>query len=195
MKEPLLSLLEKDTQSFETTDANGLNRFKSGFIVDPFRGHSVGDVKHPDYRNSIDMQRGELRPIHKTKGIDLIEQATTDAARTTAGYQKTGDLLTLPYTEEVISENPFATTVERVTPFLTASWNGKIELDPDQDSWFETEVAPELVINVEGNFDAVRAANRNQLGTVWNSWRETWSGRLIFTIEENRDEDEAFEIT
>ena len=175
-----LSLLEKDTQSFETTDANGLNRFKSGFIVDPFRGHSVGDVKHPDYRNSIDMQRGELRPIHKTKGIDLIEQATTDAARTTAGYQKTGDLLTLPYTEEVISENPFATTVERVTPFLTASWNGKIELDPDQDSWFETEVAPELVINVEGNFDAVRAANRNQLGTVWNSWRETWSGRLIF---------------
>ena len=59
------------------------------------------------------------------------------------GYQKTGDLLTLPYTEEVISENPFATTVERVTPFLTFSWNGKIELDPDQDSWFETEVAPE----------------------------------------------------
>ena len=29
-----LSLLEKDAQSFETTDANGLNRFKSGFIVD-----------------------------------------------------------------------------------------------------------------------------------------------------------------
>ena len=29
-----LSLLEKDAQSFETTDANGLNRFKSGFVVD-----------------------------------------------------------------------------------------------------------------------------------------------------------------
>ena len=39
-----LSLLEKDAQSFETTDANGLNRFKSGFLVDAFRGHSVGDV-------------------------------------------------------------------------------------------------------------------------------------------------------
>ena len=176
-----LSLLEKDAQSFETTDANGLNRFKSGFIVDPFRGHSVGDVKNRDYKNSMDMQLGELRPIHKTKGIDLLEQATTDSARTTAGYQKTGDLLTLPYTEEVISEQPFATTVERVTPFLTASWAGKVVLDPDQDSWFETEIAPELVINREGNFDAVVAANRNQLGTVWNSWQDTWSGRVRTT--------------
>jgi len=179
-----LSLLEKDAQSFETTDANGLNRFKSGFIVDPFRGHDIGDVKHPDYRNSIDMTAGELRPVHKTKGIDLIEQATTDTARTSAGYQKTGDLLTLPYTEETITENPFATTVERVTPFLTASWFGEVTLDPDQDSWFETEVAPELVINVEGNFDAVVEANRNQLGTVWNSWQDNWAGRRFMVREE-----------
>ena len=28
----------------------------------------------------------------------MTEVATTDTARTTAGYQKTGDLLTLPYT-------------------------------------------------------------------------------------------------
>ena len=31
-----LSLLERDAESFEVTDANGLNRFKSGFIVDNF---------------------------------------------------------------------------------------------------------------------------------------------------------------
>jgi hypothetical protein len=182
-----LSLLEKDAQSFEVTDANGLNRFKSGFIVDPFRGHSVGDTRHPDYRNSMDMQMGELRPVHKTKSIDLLEQATTDSARTTAGYKKTGDLLTLPYTEVVISENPFATTIERVTPFLTASWSGTVELDPDQDSWFETEIAPELVINVEGNFDAVVAANRNQLGSVWNAWQDTWSGRIVTSWRNFRD--------
>ena len=36
-----------------------------------------------------------------------------------------------------------------------SGWQGQILLDPDQDSWFETEVAPEIVINVEGNFDAV----------------------------------------
>ena len=32
----------------------------------------------------MNFERGELRPIHKTKGIDLIEdKLTTDAARTT----------------------------------------------------------------------------------------------------------------
>ena len=180
-----LSLLEKDAQSFETTDANGLNRFKSGFVVDNFTGHKVGDSKHPDYKNSMNFERGELRPIHKTKGIDLIEEATTDAARTAAGYQKTGDLITLPYTEEVLAENPFATSVERVSSSVLSSWQGQISLDPDQDSWFETEVAPEIVINVEGNFDAVLNANKNHLGTVWNSWQETWSGSFsVRTVEE-----------
>ncbi|MEK9698410.1 MAG: DUF4815 domain-containing protein, partial [Candidatus Poseidoniales archaeon] len=181
-----LSLLEKDAQSFEVTDANGLNRFKSGFVVDPFRGHSVGDVRHPDYRNSMDFEIGELRPVHKTRGIDLEEVATTDGQRTTAGYQKTGDLITLPYTEVVFTEQPFATTIERVTPFLSASWEGIVELDPDQDSWFETEIAPQLVINVEGNYDAVAAAARNQLGTVWNSWQTTWSGSVTTQFQGQR---------
>ena len=26
------------------------------------------------------------------------------------------------------------------------------------------------------NFDAVKPANRNRLGTVWNSWETQWSG-------------------
>ena len=44
-----LSLLERDAESFEIQDANGLNRFKSGFIVDNFGGHRVGDTLHKDY--------------------------------------------------------------------------------------------------------------------------------------------------
>ena len=41
-----LSLLERDAESFEIQDANGLNRFKSGFIVDNFAGHRVGQTIH-----------------------------------------------------------------------------------------------------------------------------------------------------
>ena len=37
-----LSMLENETQSFEVQDENGLNRFKSGFVVDNFSGHRVG---------------------------------------------------------------------------------------------------------------------------------------------------------
>ena len=57
-----LSLLERDAESFEIQDSNGLNRFKSGFVVDNFAGHRVGDTINPDYEIAIDPEKNELRP-------------------------------------------------------------------------------------------------------------------------------------
>ena len=173
-----LSLLERDAESFEVTDADGLNRFKSGFVVDNFKGHRIGDVAHRDYNNSMDFGLGQLRPKHKARAIDLIESVTnaSDTARDGAGYQKTGDLITLPYTEVVMTEQPYATRAERVNPVLVSSWVGSVELSPSSDTWFETEVLPDLVVNEEGDYDAVLAQEANNLGTVWNSWQTQWSG-------------------
>jgi hypothetical protein len=181
-KTTALNLLEKNALGFEVLDANGLNRFKSGIVVDNFQGHKVGDAFHKDYKNSMDFSRGILRPKHRTKSVDLEESATTDSARTSAGYQKTGDLITLPYTETVLTEQPYASTVERVAPFKSATWKGVLTIDPSQDNWFETEIAPQLIINVEGNYDAVVASIGNNMGTVWNSWQTIWSG--IVTIDD-----------
>ena len=171
-----LSLLERDAESFEITDANGLNRFKSGFVVDAFQGHRLGDVKHQDYKCSIDMEANELRPASKTKAFNLIEESTTDAERAGHGYQKTGDLITLPYSEVVQVEQPYATRLERVTPVLVSHWAGNIALDPFSDDWFETEIAPDLIINQEGNFDTFFESNKDAIGTVWNAWQTQWTG-------------------
>ena len=176
-----LNLLEKNAAEFEVTDANGLNRFKSGFVVDNFRGHRVGDAFARDYKNSMDFEQGILRPTHISKPVDLEESVTSDDARTGAGYQKTGDLITLPYTEVVATEQPFASAVERVAPFLTARWEGVLSIDPTQDNWFEQEIAPQLIINREGNFDAVVASLGNSIGTVWNAWQTTWAGVVTRT--------------
>ena len=82
-----LNMLESDTQSLQIQDANGLDRFKAGFIVDNFSGHRVGDTQHKDYKCSIDMESGELRPVHKTKPVKLEESVSTDTERTSAGYK------------------------------------------------------------------------------------------------------------
>ncbi|MDP6585628.1 MAG: DUF4815 domain-containing protein, partial [Anaerolineales bacterium] len=128
--------------------------------------------------NSMDFGLGQLRPKHKARAIDLIESVTnaSDTARDGAGYQKTGDLITLPYTEVVMTEQPYATRAERVNPVLVSSWVGSVELSPSSDTWFETEVLPDLVVNEEGDYDAVLAQEANNLGTVWNSWQTQWSG-------------------
>ena len=171
-----LSLLERDAESFEIQDANGLNRFKSGFVVDNFSGHRVGDALNKDYKIAVDQENNELRPKCVLRSADLIENVTTDTARTAAGYQKTGDLITLPYTSEILFRQPYATRVENVQPYLLSSWVGQIVLTPSGDEWFETEVSPDLIINVEGNFDTVLAENQNSIGTIWNSWETQWSG-------------------
>ena len=173
-----LSLLERDAESFEIQDGNGLNRFKSGFVVDNFSGHRVGDAGNKDYKIAVDQELNELRPKCVLRSADLIENVTTDVGRTAAGYQKTGDLITLPYTSEILFRQPYATRVENVQPYLLSSWVGQIVLTPSGDEWFETEVAPDLIINVEGSFDTVLAENRNSIGTFWNGWETQWSGTV-----------------
>ncbi len=183
-----LSLLERDAESFEIQDANGLNRFKSGFIVDNFGGHRVGDVLHKDYQVAIDMEQNLLRPKCVMRNVALTEVATSDTARTTSGYQKTGDLLTLPYTSSAFITQPYATRVENVQTYLIHEWVGKITLEPSGDEWFETEEVPALIINVEGNFNTIQAGLRNRgvMGTVWNAWQTQWSGVVSRTTETGR---------
>ena len=58
------------------------------------------------------------------------------------GYQKTGDLLTLPYTETSFVDQPYATRVENVQTYLIQEWVGKVNLSPTGDEWFEQEEVP-----------------------------------------------------
>ena len=183
-----LSLLETNAQNLQIQDADGFDRFKNGFIVDNFTGHGIGDVVDDNYSVSMDMAAGELRPAHHMDNINLIESdsaldsstAMTDEIRTTNGYQKTGDLITLPYTEENVISQEYASTSVNLNPYDTISYVGVMTLDPDQDEWMETEVLPEMTINIPGAFDSLLAGaapgvQELNLGTVWNEWNNNWS--------------------
>ena len=52
-------------------------------------------------------------------------------------YQKTGDVITFPYTEVVTIQQPYATRIENLNPVLNFSWAGICELSPSGDEWFE----------------------------------------------------------
>ena len=172
-----LNMLEKDTESYQIQDADGLDRFKNGFIVDNFTGHSVGDGMHPDYSISMDMANGILRPEFKHRMSTLEESISTDAARTAVGYQKTGDLITLPYTETEMVNQPYASRIENVNPFNVMAWIGSIDLDPSSDIWKDTNRMPNLVVNREGNYDSFIARNGGSaVNTVWNEWETFWTG-------------------
>ena len=174
-----LSLLEQNAESMQIKDANGLDRFKSGFMVDDFVGHKVGDVTHPDYRCSMDMVNGILRPKFTMKSVELEEKATTAADRATAGYVKNGNIITLPFTNVELIKQRYATRIENVQPHIQANWIGDLELSPSQDIWFDSDRVPSVTVNREGNYDAILEANKNSLGTAWDAPVTQWSGVSI----------------
>ena len=190
-----LSLLEKDTTLYQIKDSLGFDRFKNGFVVDNFTGHRIGNTTDPDYSNSMDFNKGILRPSFEQKHFQLRELNTTANQRSSNHYVRTGNLLSLPYTSAVFIENNAASRVENINPFNVINFTGTIDLDPPSDIWFETTRLPDVHINKEGNYDTlvqsakvaaaaisgsvVRSsgtASTDSYGTVWGSWKDVWYG-------------------
>ena len=78
----------------------------------------------------------------------------------------------LPFTSVSTVENKFATRVESAQAAFFFTWVGVLELDPSGDEWFEVNKLPQIVINLEGNFDQIlqAAGGEDALGTIWNAW-------------------------
>jgi hypothetical protein len=173
-----LSLLEQQTTSMNITDSTGLTRYQNGFIVDSFNGHGVGNPSNPDYMCSIDMTNNMLRPFFSMENINLIENNTNNSQRAAAGYQVTGDVVTLPYSQVSFISQPYASEYVNVNPFAVYAFIGHTDLTPSSDEWFDTYQLPDIVTNVDGNFNTISAlaAASGVLGTVWNAWQTQWTG-------------------
>ena len=169
-----LSLLEKETASIQVVDPNtGLDRFKNGFIVDQFTEHGVGDVFNDDYRVSVDRSLGELRPPFNEQNHSLQLNELNSS-----NYQKTGDLITLPYTSEVFISQPYASRAENVNPYAIFTFLGSVQLIPESDEWKDTERLPDLNVNLPDNVDLLSQLGQSSgfTGTQWNSWQDQWAG-------------------
>ena len=189
-----LSLLETNAENLFISDSSGFNRFKSGFFVDNFT-NNLAQETNIEINNSIDTLNKELRPKHYTNSVDLIfgpvenVDPTADLAFTNVegiNIRKTGDLVTLDYSEVEWLKQSVATRTENVTPFVIGFWQGTLELTPATDTWVDTVRLEAKITNVEGNYEqTVRDLNIDpQTGygpTVWGSWEENWTGKEIIT--------------
>jgi hypothetical protein len=179
-----LSLLEQQTESLEIIDSNGDTRFKNGFIVDGFAGHNTGDTTSPDYVCSVDMERAELRPFYSMQNINMIEKNSNNTQRDSGNYKLYGDVITLPVLEDIaLISQPYASRLENINPFAVFTFLGDVKLNPSSDDWFEIDRRPDLVVDVEGNFNTIKniAERSGVLGSVWNAWQTQWSGTAVAT--------------
>jgi len=142
-----LSLLELKASTIEVTDANGFNRFKSGFIVTDFKDKSLADPRY----TTIDTSKADpmgLVPIDfwsipaELAFDPSVDRTKVDITQNVKlldpNIQKTGDLLTLKYEEVGWIEQPHATNVENINPFNVIVYVGGVKLDPASDNWTRT---------------------------------------------------------
>ena len=147
-----LSLLEAKTESLTIKDPDtGLDRFKNGFVVDPFNSFDVADKTQTEIKYEID--GGKLTPKKTRDSIDLLIGSNSVVGLTGApdptvdprfaedlgspNIQKTGDMVTLAYEEVEDRNQPYATRLESVNPYMYRDWNGVLQLVPDSDVYVD----------------------------------------------------------
>ena len=199
-----LSLLESDTANLTIVDANGLNRFKSGFFVDNFKKHNAHQITHPDFSASIDAKNGYLRPGHYTTCLDLVvgsrsfigigttANPTLDLNHITdvdgENIKKTGRLLTLDYSETEMLKQIYASRVENVNPFLIVYYSGDMDISPDSDIWMDTKRVEANVTVDTSQYDNTVAmlGIDEQTGfseVNWGAWETNWSSEKIGEVK------------
>ena len=190
-----LSLLELDTQVLQVQDADGRNRFKSGFFVDSFKDYTSIDSNLSAVQ--VNTRLNELVPIVSRNSIASqlasLDEVTTQTQDFNDNFQtldpniqKTGDAITLKYEESDWLEQPMATTSENVNPFHVVVYNGNVELNPQNDSWVRTIQLPDNNIRITTSQTVVQNLESNinlDLGTI-NTARITQSTMRVALIDD-----------
>jgi hypothetical protein len=162
-----LSLLELDTNNFEVLDSAGVNRTKSGVVVDNFSTQALSDTRSREYRASINPLRQIMRPWFYEDNIKLMY----DSAASTNTIKK-GDNIYLKYTDEVYMDQSLASQSVVINPFQVVVHEGIITLSPGSDEWRDTEYIANKIIDGGSKLDTNQAL-------LWDNWTWNWGGTPI----------------
>ena len=171
--ETSLSLLESSAKAENIVDENGQSRFKTGFLVDDFTGHGLGDTTSDDYRVSVDRQEKLIRPMFKEDAFGVEGFDYNGFIR--VGNDSVGYFVMMPSTRGSLVENVIASKAVSVNPYLVTKRIGSLKMNPSSDYWKDTETAPIRNVDLTADLDNQAIG----LGTVWNDWETTWTGTNV----------------
>lgn len=177
-KYTMLSILEQQALNMQIKDDIGLDRFKTGFVVDGFENHGIGNVSSIDHKCSIDTQQSVLRPRSFEDSFDLLEVNTKKEQRITDGYTRTNNIVTLPYTSVPSIKNEYATKTLNINPFVVIQYAGDARLYPNTDTWFDSNESPLILDNDSKLFSVFYAKNdpRDGFASIFNNYIINWIG-------------------
>jgi hypothetical protein len=151
-----LNLLEQKASAQQVPDANGLNRFKNGILVDDFSSFSVAETSAPNYAANISIRKQQLSALNDVanfqlqnpntmKSLGTVKNTNTYSTWSLAGGRT--NIFTLPYTIKTLIKQQLASNIISVNPFNIATYEGVATLNPPIDNWVNTVKPPSITIN------------------------------------------------
>jgi hypothetical protein len=167
-----LNLLEKDALNMLIPDQFGLDRFKNGLFVDNFNSDVLAATYNPDLSISFDTFEKVIRPRFENESImyNLVSNNNT---------QITNNLVTMPYTEVSLLEQPYATTTRNIETSVFR-FIGTMLLNPETDVWVDTQQTENKFETVVGDEALVGTES-----TKWNSWQTNVTG-VTYNLYDNK---------
>ena len=162
-----LTLLESSASQLTITNSQGENAFKNGIFADPFTSHSLGDISNQEYRIAIDSTNAVARPYIRRVNIPLTMNAVTSTT------QKTGRVITLPFTEVSLVSQLYATEYMSAAP-LAYRWNGSMNLYPSYSNNQDTVTVGSVQVTIN-NATAWQQFAASPFGTIYGDWNTTTS--------------------
>ena len=163
-----LSLLESSAQSLLVRSSEtGSDRFKNGFLVDPFDNHSIGNTLDSTYNIAIDSGKSEARPAFKLHNIDLELDSNNSVS-----VHKDDNVVTIDYAQETqYIAQPFASKFRNCVENIVYVFKGVMKLTPDSDTATDVTYAPTITNYID--IASGIASLADAFGTQWGDWRDT----------------------
>lgn len=161
-----LSLLESQAAASQVKDANGLDRYKNGFVVDDFSKYATGDTASNEFRGILDTEKRQLRPrsvLNNRKAEFKLKDSVNAIVR--------NGVAMIGFQHEKVDEQPFGSRPLSINPYMIYRKAGTMVLTPNVDSWADTERQPDMQMDIETGVDAVRqlAERTNTIATAFNN--------------------------
>jgi hypothetical protein len=180
-----LSLLEKNAQALQISDAYGLNRFKNGILVDDFTGYSTADTYNNDYLASINRRTKQLscgqtvtniplKDLNLTNNMGCIDDSIVNYKINSDGQV---NYFTLPYTTSNLTSQKIASRTVNINPFAFALTEGVTLLTPNMDNWVDNTKEPSLLIT-DPNLKVFRSSDTVNMLQV-GDWRTISSTTVV----------------
>jgi len=162
-----LSILEQKASSQQIADANGLNRFKNGILVDDFSSFGTADTYNPDYAANINVRKNQMTALQSVQNFQLQNPvvlaglgtvANTGSYRINSINNAQTNLFTLPFTTENVAFQPLASSTVSVNPFNVSVKEGILNLNPPMDNWVDVTQAPAVLVT-DPNFQVYQSSD------------------------------------